>query len=76
MTNLTVALDVAATVEGAYAARPAADPNAVAELSRLLASAQAAVAAWQASSSESDQAIANAAIAALVEYEATAGATP
>jgi len=74
--DLTVALDLAATVEGAYAARPTADPMAVAELKRLLDSAQAAVAAWQASGSTSDRAIANAAIAALVEYEATAGGTP
>ncbi len=70
--DLTVALDVAATAEGVYAARPGADPTKVAELSRLLAVAQAAVAAWSASSLPSDQALASAAISALVEYEATA----
>jgi hypothetical protein len=70
--DLTVALDVAATAEGVYAARPGADPAKVAELSRLLAVAQAAVAAWSASSLPSDQALASAAISALVAYEATA----
>lgn len=71
-TDLTVALDVAATAEGAYAARPDADPTKVAELSRLLSAAQAAVAAWSASSLPEDQALASAAISALVEYEASA----
>ena len=75
-TDLTVALDVAATVEGAYAARPGSDPKNVAELARLLAVAQAAVASWNASSLPADQALAGAAISALVEFEATAGATP
>jgi hypothetical protein len=70
--DLTVALDVAATVEGDYAARPNADPKKVAALSRLLSVAQAAVASWQASALPADQAIASAAISALVEYEATA----
>ena len=70
--DLTVALDVAATVEGAYAERPDADPKKMAELSRLLAAAQAAVASWQASALPADQAIASAAISALVEYEASA----
>jgi hypothetical protein len=70
--DLTVALDVAATAEGAYVARPDADPTNVAELARLLAAAQAAVAAWSASSLPSDQALASAAISALVAYEASA----
>jgi hypothetical protein len=70
--DLTVALDVAAAAEGVYAARPSADPQKVATLSRLLSVAQAAVASWQASSLPADQAIASAAISALVEYEATA----
>ena len=74
--DLAVALDVAATAEGAYAARPGADPTKVAELSRLLAVAQAAVTSWQASSLPADQAIASAAISALVEYEATAAPAP
>jgi hypothetical protein len=73
--DLTVALDVAATIEGAYAARPDADPTKIAELSRLLASAQAAVVAWRASSLPADQALASAAISALVEYEASAAPT-
>ncbi len=70
--DLMVALDVAATAKGVYAARPDADPTKVAELSRLLASAQAAVAVWSASSLPTDQALASAAISALVEYEASA----
>jgi hypothetical protein len=74
--DLTVALDVAATIEGAYAAKPGSDPKKVATLSRLLAMAQAAVASWKASSLPSDQALASAAIAALAEYEASAGALP
>lgn len=71
-TDLSVALDVAATLEGAFAARPTADPKVVSELARLLATAQAAVASWQASSSPDDEAIANAAISALVAFEASA----
>jgi uncharacterized lipoprotein YajG len=74
--DLQVALDVAATVEGAYAARPSADPKVVAELSRLLAAAQAAVTSLQASGAAGDQAAANAAISALVAYEASAKLTP
>jgi uncharacterized lipoprotein YajG len=74
--DLSVALDVAATLEGAYAARPTADPKVVAELSRLLAAAQAAVTSLQASGAAGDQAAANAAISALVAYEASAKITP
>jgi hypothetical protein len=71
-TDLMIALDVAATAEGAYAARPDADPKKVTQVGRLLATAQAAVAAWSASSRPADQALASAAIAALVEYEGSA----
>jgi hypothetical protein len=74
--DLNVALDVASVAEGAYAARPNADPKTVAQLSRLLAAAQAAVTAWQASTQPEDQAAASAAIAALVEYEGSAGVSP
>jgi len=74
--DLDVALDVASVAEGAYAARPNADPKTVAQLSRLLSVAQAAVAAWQASTQPEDQAAASAAIAALVAYEASAGVSP
>jgi uncharacterized lipoprotein YajG len=74
--DLQVALDVAATVEGAYAARPTADPKVVADLSRLLAAAQAAVTSLQASGTAGDQAAANAAISALVAYEASAKVAP
>jgi hypothetical protein len=74
-TDLDLALDVALAANGAYAARPTADPKIVANLSRLLAAAQAAVASWDASAKPEDQAVANAAIAALVSYEASAGVT-
>jgi hypothetical protein len=74
--DLTVALDVAAVAEGAYAARPNADPKTVTQLSHLLAVAQAAVTVWQASTLPEDQAVASAAIAALVAYEASAGLAP
>jgi hypothetical protein len=74
--DLNVALDVAAVAEGAYAARPNADPKTVAQLARLLAVAQAAVTSWQASTLPEDQALASAAVAALVEYEASAGVAP
>jgi hypothetical protein len=74
--DLNVALDVASVAEGAYAARPNADPKTVEQLSRLLATAQAAVTAWQTSTLPEDQAAASAAIAALVAYEASAGVSP
>lgn len=74
--DLSVALDVAAAAEGAYAARPNADPKTVVQLSQLLAVAQAAVTSWQASASPDDQALASAAVAALVQYEASAGVAP
>ena len=47
-------------------------PSVVAEAGRLLASAQAAVSAWEVSTSSADQAAAAAAVAALMTYEATA----
>jgi hypothetical protein len=74
--DLSVALDVAAAAEGAYAARPNADPKTVAQLTRLLSVAQAAITSWQSSSQPEDQALASAAVAALVEYEASAGVAP
>jgi hypothetical protein len=74
--DLDVALDVAAALEGVYAAGPKAKPATVANLVHLLAIAQAAVAAWKASGSDADEAAAGAAIAALVGYEATAIRSP
>ena len=73
-TDLNAGLEVAAALETAYAARPSANPKVTADLAHLLASAQAAVAAWNASDSPTDQALASAAIAALVAYEASANA--
>ncbi len=75
-TDLNTGLEVAAALEGAYAARAGSDPKVVAELARLMAGAQAAVAAWEASTSPTDEAAANAAIAALVAYEASAHISP
>ena len=74
--DLNVALDVAAAAEGAYAARPNADQKTVAQLAKLLAVAQAAVSSWQASPLPEDQALASAAVAALVEFETSAGVAP
>ena len=70
--DLSAGLEVATVVEAAYAARPTADPSVVAEAGRLLTSAQAAVSAWEVSTSSADQAAAAAAVAALMTYEATA----
>jgi hypothetical protein len=75
-TDLTAGLDVAAAIESAYAAQPQADAKVVAEVARLLQSAQAAVTAFGVSTSSVDQAAAGAAIAALVAYEASANITP
>jgi hypothetical protein len=74
-TDLDLALGVASAANGAYAARPTADPKIVAQLSRLLAAAQAAVTSWEASAKPEDKAVADAAISALVSYEASAGVT-
>ncbi len=75
-TDLNAGLEVAVALENAYAARPSADPKIVADLTHLMATAQAAVASWEASSSSSDEALANAAISAFVAYEASAHVTP
>ncbi len=70
--DLSAGLEVATAAKAAYAARPSADPTVVAQAGRLLASAQAAVSAWQASASSADQATAAAALGALMTYEAAA----
>jgi hypothetical protein len=74
--ELNAALQVAAAVENAYSVQPNADPKAVAELTRLLASAQAAVTSIQTATGPVDLTAANGAIAALVAYEASAHVTP
>jgi len=74
--DLNLGLNLAASLEGAYAASTSADPAVVVHLARLMTVAQAAVASWSASSSPSDQALAQAAIAALVAYEVSVRATP
>jgi len=74
--DLQVAFDVASGLQSVYAAQPAADPKIVAELSRRLAAAQTAVTTWQSSTRPADQALASAAIAAVLDYEASAGVSP
>ncbi len=69
------ALAVAAALETAYAAQPKADPKVVAQLKGLLSAGQAALATWQASANPGGAQAVNAAIAALVAYEASAGLT-
>jgi hypothetical protein len=64
---------VAAALETAYAAQPGANPKTVAELRGLVSAGQAALATWQASASPGDAQALNAAIAALVAYEASIG---
>jgi len=74
--DLNVAYNLAAAAEAAYAAQPGANPGTTAQLMHLLSAAQAALLTWQNSSAPSDQTAANAAIAALVAYEASVAATP
>jgi hypothetical protein len=68
--DLTAAFNVAAAAEAAYAARPGADPKTTAQLSQLLAAAQAALFSWTNAPQPGGQAALGAAIAALVAYEA------
>jgi hypothetical protein len=74
--DLNAAFNVAAAAEAAYAAQPGANANMVAEMSQLLAAAQAALLAWTNSASPTDQTAASIAIAALVAFEASAERTP
>ncbi len=69
--DLNAAFNVAAAGEAVYAAQPNASPKTVAQMSQLLAAAQAALITWTNSQSAGDQAALNAAIAALVAYEAS-----
>ena len=74
-TDATMAFNVAAAAEAVYAAQPNADPKKVAEAARLLSGAQAALLTWSNSSAPSDLTALNAAVAALMAYEATLPAT-
>ncbi len=76
--DLTAAYDVAASVEAAYAADPSADPATVKQAAALLASAQAALLAWQnePAGSSSEATALSAAIAALVAFETQIGQAP
>ncbi len=68
--DLNAAFNVAAAGEAAYSVQPGANPKIVAQMSQLLSAAQAALVTWTNSQSTGDQAALNAAIAALVAYEA------
>ncbi len=73
VTEAEAVLGVAAALETAYAAQPSADPKVVAQLRGLLSAGQAALATWQASANPGDAQALNAAIAALMAYEASTG---
>ena len=70
--DLNVAFNVAAAAEAAYAAHPGANPKTLAQMSQLLSAAQAALVSWTNSPTPGEQAGLNAAIAALIAYEASA----
>ena len=72
--DLNAAFNVAAAGAAAYAAQPGANAKTVAQMNQLLSAAQAALVSWTNSQSPSDQAALDAAIAALVAYEAAAKA--
>jgi hypothetical protein len=76
--DLTAAYDVAASAEAAYAADPGADPALVKQAAALLASAQAALLAWQnaPAGSTTEATALSAAVAALVAFEAQIGQAP
>ena len=68
--DLNAAFEIAAAGAAAYSAQPTADPKAEATMRQLLAAAQAALVTWTNSPTAGEQASLNAAIAALVAYEA------
>ena len=70
--DLNAAFNVAAAGEAVYAAQPAANPKVVAQMGQLMAAAQAALITWTNAQSPGNQAALNAAIAALIAYEASA----
>jgi hypothetical protein len=70
--DLNAAFNVAAAAEAVYAAHPGANPKTVAEMSQMLSAAQAALVSWTNSPTPGGQAGVNAAIAALIAYEASA----
>jgi hypothetical protein len=74
--DANAAFNVAAAAEAAYAAQPGANPQKVAEAARLLSAAQAALLTWSNSNSSDDATALNAAVAALVAYEAGLPAVP
>jgi hypothetical protein len=72
--DLNAAFNVAAAGEAAYAAHPGANPKTVAQMSQMLAAAQAALVSWTNAQTPGNQAAVSAALAALVAYEASAKA--
>jgi hypothetical protein len=70
--DLNGAFTIAAAGAAAYSAQASADPKATAIMRELLSAAQAALVTWMNSPTPGDQAAVNAAIAALVAYEAAA----
>jgi hypothetical protein len=72
---LNAAFNVAAAAEAVYAANPGANKQAITQMSELLAAAQAALVSWSNAPSPSSQSAVNAAIAALIAYEAAAKAS-
>jgi hypothetical protein len=72
--DLNAAFNVAAAGEAAYAAHPGANPKTVAQMGQLLAAAQGALLSWTNAQTPGNQATVDAAIAALVAYEASAKA--
>jgi hypothetical protein len=73
--DLNAAFNVAVAAEAVYAAQPSANQKTVAEMHQLLAAAQAALVSWTNAPTPGQQAAVNAAIAALVAYEAGARAS-
>ncbi len=72
--DLNAAFNVAAAGEAAYAAHSGANPKTVAQMGQLLSAAQAALVSWTSSQTPGNQAAVDAALAALVAYEASAKA--
>jgi hypothetical protein len=70
----TTGYDVAVAFVAAKLANPKTTPTEAAQLKGLLVAAQTALTAWQQSQSPNDLTALNAAVAAIVAYETSAGA--
>ena len=69
--DLNAAFNVAAAGEAAYAGHPGANPKTVAQMNQFMSAAQAALVSWTNNQTPGDLAAADAALAALVAYEAS-----